>query len=85
MLLLGVLVTGACSGLSLWAGEPTLPRPPCSDAVARVQRYKPSRYETLTVQDVLNRAATTIHTRLPVYEATLDNIVGILHLQDLFK
>jgi CBS domain containing-hemolysin-like protein len=40
---------------------------------------------SLPEEDVLNRAATTIHTRLPVYEETLDNIVGILHLQDLFK
>jgi magnesium and cobalt exporter, CNNM family len=40
---------------------------------------------SLPEEDVLNRAATTIHTRLPVYEETLDNIVGILHLPDLFK
>ena len=29
--------------------------------------------------------AQTIHTRLPVYEGTLDNMIGILHLQDVFK
>ena len=40
---------------------------------------------SLPEEDVLNRAAQTIHTRLPVYEETLDSIVGILHLQDLFK
>jgi magnesium and cobalt exporter, CNNM family len=34
---------------------------------------------------LLDRAAQTIHTRLPVYEGTLDNILGILHLQDVFK
>ena len=34
---------------------------------------------------VLDRVAQTIHTRLPVYEGTLDNIIGILHLQDVFK
>jgi putative hemolysin len=33
---------------------------------------------SLPEEDVLNRAATTIHTRLPVYEETLDNIVGHL-------
>jgi magnesium and cobalt exporter, CNNM family len=33
----------------------------------------------------LDRVAQTIHTRLPVYEGTLDNILGILHLQDVFK
>jgi putative hemolysin len=34
---------------------------------------------------LLDRVAQTIHTRLPVYEGTLDNILGILHLQDVFK
>jgi CBS domain containing-hemolysin-like protein len=34
---------------------------------------------------VLDHAAQTIHTRLPVYEGTLDDIAGILHLQDLFR
>jgi CBS domain len=32
-----------------------------------------------------SRAAHTIHTRLPAYEGDLDHIIGILHLQDLFK
>jgi magnesium and cobalt exporter, CNNM family len=35
--------------------------------------------------DVLDQAAHTIHARLPAYEETLDHMVGILHLQDLFK
>jgi CBS domain containing-hemolysin-like protein len=35
--------------------------------------------------DVLDQAARTIHTRLPAYVGTLDHLVGILHLQDLFK
>jgi CBS domain containing-hemolysin-like protein len=34
---------------------------------------------------LLDRAAQTIHTRLPAYDDDLDHIVGILHLQDLFK
>ncbi|MGE3541182.1 MAG: hemolysin family protein [Candidatus Tectimicrobiota bacterium] len=34
---------------------------------------------------LLDRAAQTIHTRLPAYEDDLDHVVGILHLQDLFK
>jgi CBS domain containing-hemolysin-like protein len=34
---------------------------------------------------LLDRAAGTIHTRLPAYEGNLDRIVGILHLQHLFK
>jgi CBS domain containing-hemolysin-like protein len=40
---------------------------------------------SLPEDDVLDRAAQTIHTRLPVYEDVLDNLVGILHLPDLFK
>jgi putative hemolysin len=35
--------------------------------------------------ELLDRIARTIHTRFPVYEGTLDYVVGILHLQDLFK
>jgi CBS domain containing-hemolysin-like protein len=40
---------------------------------------------TLPADVLLNRAAQTIHTRLPAYEGDLDHVVGILHLQDLFK
>jgi putative hemolysin len=40
---------------------------------------------SLSEDELLDRAAQTIHTRLPVYEEALDRIVGILHLQDLFK
>jgi CBS domain containing-hemolysin-like protein len=40
---------------------------------------------SLPDDELLDHAAQTIHTRLPVYEETLDRIVGILHLQDLFK
>src|SRR5262245_36033362 len=35
--------------------------------------------------DVLDQAARTIHTRLLLYEGTLDHLVTILNLQDLFK
>lgn len=35
--------------------------------------------------ELLDRIARTIHTRFPVYEGTLDYVVGILHLQELFK
>jgi CBS domain containing-hemolysin-like protein len=38
-----------------------------------------------SIEDVLERAAQTIHTRLPAYEGDIDHVVGILHLQDLFK
>jgi CBS domain containing-hemolysin-like protein len=40
---------------------------------------------TLPADVLLDRAAQTIHTRLPAYEGDLDHVVGILHLQDLFK
>jgi CBS domain containing-hemolysin-like protein len=40
---------------------------------------------TRPVEDVLDRVAQTIHTRLPAYEEDLDHVVGIVHLQDLFK
>lgn len=40
---------------------------------------------TLPTDILLDRAAQTIHTRLPAYEDDLDHIIGILHLQDLFK
>jgi hypothetical protein len=56
LLLLVVLVAGACSSSTPGSGASALPRGPCSDAVARVQQYKRSAHESLTVQDVLNRA-----------------------------
>jgi CBS domain containing-hemolysin-like protein len=40
---------------------------------------------TRSIAEVLDRAAQTIHTRLPAYDGDLDHLVGILHLQDLFK
>jgi CBS domain containing-hemolysin-like protein len=40
---------------------------------------------TLPEDEVLDQAAQTIHTRLPAYEDTFDNLRGMLHLQDLFK
>jgi CBS domain containing-hemolysin-like protein len=40
---------------------------------------------TQAVEEVLDRAAQTIHTRLPAYEGDIDHVIGILHMQDLFK
>jgi CBS domain containing-hemolysin-like protein len=37
------------------------------------------------IDGMATRVARTIHTRFPVYEGTLDHVVGILHLQDLFR
>jgi CBS domain containing-hemolysin-like protein len=36
-----------------------------------------------TIGSVLQRAATTHHSRFPVYEGTIDNVVGIVYLEDL--
>ena len=40
---------------------------------------------TATREDLLQVAETSRHSQLPVYEGTLDNIIGILHLRELFK
>ena len=40
---------------------------------------------TLPEDEVLDQAAQTIHTRLPAYDGTLEQVIGILHLQDVFK
>jgi len=37
------------------------------------------------LDELLDKAAQTIHTRLPVYEESIDNIIGVLHTQDLFR
>ncbi len=37
------------------------------------------------IAELLDQAAQTIHTRLPLYEGTIDNIIGVLHTQDLFR
>lgn len=35
--------------------------------------------------ELLDTAARSAHTRLPVYERNMDNIIGILHMQDVFR
>jgi CBS domain containing-hemolysin-like protein len=37
------------------------------------------------LSEVLRRAAASPHGRLPVYDRSLDNVVGVLHVRDLFK
>ncbi len=39
----------------------------------------------LPAEELINRMARSGHQRLPVYDRTLDNIVGILHVQDVFQ
>ena len=39
----------------------------------------------LSVEELLDRAARCHHQRLPVYDGTLDNIIGILHVPDVFR
>ncbi len=38
-----------------------------------------------TMEEILNRITTSNHSRIPVYEDQIDNIVGILYVKDLFK
>jgi CBS domain containing-hemolysin-like protein len=38
-----------------------------------------------TIQDVLTKIISCGHSRLPVYEDTLDNIVGLVYAKDLLK
>jgi CBS domain containing-hemolysin-like protein len=38
-----------------------------------------------TIEDILRIANTERHSRIPVYEENIDNVVGILYLRDLLK
>jgi CBS domain containing-hemolysin-like protein len=38
-----------------------------------------------SVVDLLRLAASSHYTRIPVYEGDIDNIIGIVHLKDLFR
>ena len=40
---------------------------------------------TATLDELFQRADTTRHSRLPVYDGSLDNVVGILDVRDLFQ
>lgn len=40
---------------------------------------------TSTLDEVFRVAETTPHSRLPLYDGSLDNILGFFHLRDLFK
>src|SRR5215207_1565246 len=40
---------------------------------------------TATLDELLRLAESTRHSRLPVFEGSLDNIVGVLHVRELFK
>ena len=37
------------------------------------------------VPELLRQLAETMHTRLPVYEGEIDNIVGIIHMHDVYR
>lgn len=39
----------------------------------------------LTIEELLRVAETTHRNRLPVYEGSLDNVIGILYVRELFK
>lgn len=38
-----------------------------------------------SVQYVLNKAIDAGYTRIPIYKKTIDNIIGFVHVKDLFK
>jgi len=40
---------------------------------------------TSSVEELLRKAETTRRNRLPVYEGSLDNMIGILYVRELFK
>ncbi len=40
---------------------------------------------TISLQELTNRAIEERHTRYPVYDGTLDNIIGVVHTKDLVR
>jgi putative hemolysin len=40
---------------------------------------------TATLDELLRLAESTRHSRLPVFEGSRDNVVGVLHVRELFK
>jgi putative hemolysin len=68
------LTQGAFQLADLRAADVMIPRP---DIVA---------FDVaMPIDGLATLVARTIHTRFPIYEGTTDHIVGILHLQDLFR
>lgn len=41
--------------------------------------------ETDPLPDVLQLATTSGHTRIPIYRETIDQVIGVVHLKDLFR
>jgi len=41
--------------------------------------------ETSTVRDVLDRIVETGHSRIPIFDATIDNITGVVYAKDLLR
>ena len=37
------------------------------------------------LETLLDKTAATTHRRIPIYEGSVDNVIGFLYLQDLFK
>ncbi|MGH2352141.1 MAG: hemolysin family protein, partial [Chloroflexota bacterium] len=40
---------------------------------------------SISLPDLITRVGESPHSRLPVYEGSLDNVVGVLHVHDLFQ
>ncbi len=60
-----------------------------SDTLAReimIPRVNVLALEVTTpIEEAIERVLTSGHSRLPVYEETIDNVVGILHAKDLLR
>jgi putative hemolysin len=41
--------------------------------------------DTSTVRDVLDRIVESGHSRIPIFDATIDNITGVIYAKDLLK
>jgi len=41
--------------------------------------------DSLTLEQIVERFAQTNHSRLPVYEGNLDNVIGMFHIKDLIN
>ncbi|MBC8228770.1 HlyC/CorC family transporter, partial [bacterium] len=40
---------------------------------------------SISMDEILETVVSSRHSRIPVYEGTIDNIIGILHVKDIFE
>ena len=48
-------------------------------------RHRGCRRSTAPLDELLELGVSSPHSRFPVYEETLDNVVGIIHIKDLLR